>query len=251
LMKHFGTHTRVEGVDLYHACYAGTSALFSAIEWMMGPWWNGKKAIVICADIAQFDSSLHFMNGAGAVALLISYQGNGIVEPIRCTSCTNEYDFYKPISLPFPVVNGRESMNVYLSKLNECIDQIDQESIKNCKYWIFHCASVINSLKGTKEVCKRLCLSSEIEHLYDEKVKPSTEWISESGSLFTASLFTGLANVLYHNVYNPDDNILMYAFGSGAMASLYIIKLKGHVSIYQPWDTQDRVKLSLDKWSDL
>lgn len=233
LMKHMNSSTNIEGTDVYHACYSGTSALFSALEWIHGPWWNGKKAIVICTDIAVWEPSLRFMNGAGAVAILVSSTGGLVIEPYRSTFCQNQYDFYKPLNMPYPIVQGSQSLKLFTSCLEHCLDQLPSNIISESNYWVFHCASVLNSVKAAKIVTNYLSLSpDQFDEIYLTKVKPSTNWISHSGSLFTASLFVGLANLLYNNTIPIGSTILLYAFGSGVMATLYRAKLNSVISIY-------------------
>ena len=48
-------NTDVEGVDSLHACYAGTSALFNSLAWIESSEWDGRLALVVCGDIAEYE----------------------------------------------------------------------------------------------------------------------------------------------------------------------------------------------------
>ena len=44
----------VEGVDTLNACYAGTNALFNSVAWIESSAWDGRLAMVVTADIAEY-----------------------------------------------------------------------------------------------------------------------------------------------------------------------------------------------------
>ena len=91
-----GNHD-VVGIDVKNACYGGTAALFNALQWVESSYWDGKYALVICADLAVYaDGSARPTGGAGAVAMLIGRDANIVFDTIRATYMTDVYDFYKP-----------------------------------------------------------------------------------------------------------------------------------------------------------
>jgi Hydroxymethylglutaryl-coenzyme A synthase N terminal len=55
LMQRFvnAKHFDVGGVDQVNACYAGTAALLSAVDWIESPFWDGRWAVVIATDIGK------------------------------------------------------------------------------------------------------------------------------------------------------------------------------------------------------
>jgi hydroxymethylglutaryl-CoA synthase len=42
------------GIDCMNACYAGTNALFNSAAWVESSAWDGRLAMVVCADIAEY-----------------------------------------------------------------------------------------------------------------------------------------------------------------------------------------------------
>lgn len=62
----------IKGVDTTNACYGGTSALFNALSWVYSPFWDGRYALVVAADIAVYPvGNARPTGGAGAIAMLI------------------------------------------------------------------------------------------------------------------------------------------------------------------------------------
>jgi hydroxymethylglutaryl-CoA synthase len=262
LMKHFqGVNKAVEGIDVYHACYSATSAFFSALEWMNGPWWNGKKAIVIASDIAINDYSYKFINGCGAVALLLGPNGKiKALEGHRYTSCSNEFDFYKPIKLEYPVLDSELSIYSYFTKLNECLDQLELETkgtpsfLSDCARWIFHGSCPGLCKKASVEVSHKANVKEEA---YEKRTQTSTEWLSEAGCMYSATLFVNLACLLSkegNKLATNKSKILLYSYGSGAMATIFILEVLQDITpyIYGPWDTKvSKTKLNINDWIEL
>ncbi|ESO09369.1 hypothetical protein HELRODRAFT_185341 [Helobdella robusta] len=123
LMQLFKDNTDVEGIDTTNACYGGTSALFNCINWIESSAWDGRYALVVCGDIAVYASgNARPTGGAGAVAMLIGPHAPIIFERgIRSSHMKHAYDFYKPdLMSEYPVVDGKLSVECYLSALDQC-----------------------------------------------------------------------------------------------------------------------------------
>ena len=152
LFKENGNNS-IEGIDVKHACYAGTFALFSAFDRITSKYWDGKYCVVIAADIAEYaQGPARCTGGCGAVALLIGNNGCIDLNHIRSSYKAHEYDFYKPnLNSPYPVVNGHVSNACYLNALDSCYNayknkndkqwrpiKIDEKHSNHPDYWIFH-----------------------------------------------------------------------------------------------------------------
>mmetsp|Transcript_2708 Transcript_2708/g.4421 ORF Transcript_2708/g.4421 Transcript_2708/m.4421 type:complete len:596 (-) Transcript_2708:26-1813(-) len=114
----------IEGIDVKHACYAGTFALFTAFDRISSKYWDGKYCIVIAADIAEYEQGpARCTGGCGAVALLIGNGGCIDLNVLRASYKAHEYDFYKPhLNSPYPVVNGHVSNACYLNAFDSCLN---------------------------------------------------------------------------------------------------------------------------------
>lgn len=115
--------TDLEGIDTTNACYGGTAALFNALNWVESSSWDGRLALVVCADIAVYaQGSARPTGGAGAVAMLIGPDSPLVIDRgMRASYMKHAYDFYKPdLSSEYPVVDGKLSIQCYLSALDNC-----------------------------------------------------------------------------------------------------------------------------------
>jgi len=131
LMQLFDKHgnTDIEGVDYIHACYSGTQAIFDAITWCESRDWDGRYAIVVAVDIAEYAKGpARPTGGAGAFAALIGRKPALFLEPVRASYMANEYDFYKPnMSSPFPVVDGKHSNKCFAEAFDRSYRLLDQK----------------------------------------------------------------------------------------------------------------------------
>ena len=111
------------------ACVAGTQAVDDAYNWIRAGRNRGRAALVVATDTALYarGDPGEATQGAGAVAMLVAE------EPSLVTLSTHqgygskdETDFLKP-NQQFPSVDGKRSMQVYLSRMREALE--DYESV--------------------------------------------------------------------------------------------------------------------------
>ncbi|KAJ6036909.1 hypothetical protein N7540_001188 [Penicillium herquei] len=122
LMQLFGDNSDIEGVDTHNACYGGTNALLSAINWVESSAWDGRDAIVVAGDIALYDKpAARPTGGAGCVAMLVGANAPLVLEPTRGSYMKHVYDFYKAdFKSEYPLVDGQYSNTCYLEALDNC-----------------------------------------------------------------------------------------------------------------------------------
>ncbi|XP_029406732.2 hydroxymethylglutaryl-CoA synthase 1 [Bactrocera dorsalis] len=116
-------NTDIEGIDTTNACYGGTAALFNSINWIESSSWDGRYALAVCADIAVYaKGAARPTGGAGAIAMLVGPNAPLVFERgLRATHMEHAYDFYKPdLSSEYPTVDGKLSIQCYLSALDTC-----------------------------------------------------------------------------------------------------------------------------------
>lgn len=118
--------------EFKHACLGGVYALKSALRYVASDG-RGRKAIVVCGDIAEYErgSSGEQTQGAGAVAMLVEEDPKLCTIDLSQAGSSSDYralDFRKPVSRhfapeytpnvhrlhDFPVFNGRYSTFCYL-----------------------------------------------------------------------------------------------------------------------------------------
>ncbi|XP_037951178.1 hydroxymethylglutaryl-CoA synthase 1-like [Teleopsis dalmanni] len=116
-------NTDIEGIDTTNACYGGTAALFNSVNWIESSSWDGRYALAVCADIAVYaKGAARPTGGAGAIAMLVGPNAPLVLERgLRATHMEHAYDFYKPdLSSEYPTVDGKLSIQCYLSALDTC-----------------------------------------------------------------------------------------------------------------------------------
>lgn len=139
----------VEGIDSIHACYGGTAAMFNSIAWMESRAWDGRLAMVVCGDIAEYATGpARPTGGAGVVVMLIGPNSPIPFEPgFRSSHFAHAYDFYKPrLDSPYPVVDGHFSNLCYLQSLDNCYNRLkdkaaakgDNITVQDFDYAVFH-----------------------------------------------------------------------------------------------------------------
>uniref|UniRef100_A0A0N4Z3N6 Hydroxymethylglutaryl-CoA synthase n=1 Tax=Parastrongyloides trichosuri TaxID=131310 RepID=A0A0N4Z3N6_PARTI len=126
LMNLFEENHDIEGVDIKNACYGGTQAIYSAIDWVYSNWESEKRyALAVMGDVAIYaPGPARCTGGAGAFAVLIGPGAPFVFERgLRGSYMNDLYDFYKPIggmTTDFPIVDGSLSLNSYLIAAEEC-----------------------------------------------------------------------------------------------------------------------------------
>jgi len=123
-------NTDMEGIDCTNACYGGTNALFNAVNWVESSAWDGRYALVVCGDIAEYASGpARPTGGAGVVVMLVGAQAAlALDRGVRSSHMEHAWDFYKPnLSSPFPVVDGHLSQTCYLAALDVCFQRFTEK----------------------------------------------------------------------------------------------------------------------------
>jgi hydroxymethylglutaryl-CoA synthase len=124
-----GDFTHANKGERKFACVAGTQAIDDAYNWIRAGRNRGRAALVITTDTALYarGDPGEATQGAGAVAMLVDEEPS-IVElsTAQGYGSKDETDFLKP-NQQFPSVDGKRSMQVYLSRMREALE--DYESV--------------------------------------------------------------------------------------------------------------------------
>jgi len=128
-------NTDIEGVDFKNACYGGTAALFSAVDWVESSSWDGRLALVVACDSAVYArGAARPTGGAGAVALLIGPNAPLVMERgVRASHVAHAFDFFKPdLKSEYPAVDGPLSIQSYFTALDSCYRKYKQKFSRRC-----------------------------------------------------------------------------------------------------------------------
>src|SRR6056297_3722809 len=112
------------------ACLSGTQSIDDAYNWIKAGRHRGRAALVIATDTALYERGDpgEATQGAGAVAMLIT-ENPSIVElsTEQGYGSADETDFLKP-NQQFPSVDGKRSMQVYLARMREALEDFESVS---------------------------------------------------------------------------------------------------------------------------
>ena len=244
LLRLFEGNADLEGVTSVNACYGGTAALFNAVAWVESSAWDGRYAIVVCGDVAVYEKGpARPSGGCGAVAMLIGPDASLVLEPQRKTHTLDCWDFYKPKHGEYALVDGVLSQACYLRCVDAC--NIGLPSAASADYCVFH--APYNKLVRKAHARLALdpppsCLAGDAAYEasltdkgldaslrktsaedYDKRVSPSTQAPQHIGNCYTASVFFGLVSLVSNAELN-DKRIMVFSYGSGAVASMYVLR---------------------------
>lgn len=203
--------------EIKQACYSSTAALIFAINYIQNK--KDAKILIISSDIAEYkpDSNGEITNGAGAVAFIVSNNPK-ILEIENKFYSTHEdaYDFLKPKEEKYPIVNGQESVNLYLKCFHDLYERLIKENEnKKINIIVNHApfANILNKIKDKIES------DYKIEIKFTEEIKNYT---SNIGNLYTASLYLSFISLLKNSKENlTNKEIIFFAYGSGATATIF------------------------------
>ncbi len=283
LMDLFPGNPDIEGATVVNACYGGTSALLSAVNWIESRSWDGRFAIVVAADIAVYAAGpARPTGGAGAVAMLVGTDAPIVVDTsLKATHASNVWDFFKPnMSSEYPVVDGKHSQTCYYQALDGCYERVIEKlnavyrrpvllsenkvghGIAGIDHAVFHqpyhklvaksfarlslhdaryCGddnlpSFLSPLqKWTKSSLEASYTDRELESVckkitaeaFVAKVQPSCTMSQRVGNTYTASVFFGLLSLIDEKASSLEgSNALVFSYGSGALATMYVAKFR-------------------------
>lgn len=213
LMDLFKGNCRVMGADSVSACYGGTAALLNTVAWMESSMYDGTFAIVVCSDVAIYKEGPSLpTGGGGAVALLLGCNAPITIDGRMGHCFRNVYDFWKPKeTAPYPMVDGKTSLECYLSSFTECYRQMEGVAFD---YLCCHSPFPKLPLKAARSI-----------PVADALVEPSLTISRRNGNSYTASLYMCLLSLLNSGMPN-NSTVLMFSYGSGLSSSMFTLRVR-------------------------
>jgi hydroxymethylglutaryl-CoA synthase len=188
----------LEVPEFKHACLGGVYALKGALRYASCDA-RGRKAIVVCSDIAEYErgSSGEQTQGAGAVALLVEEQPRLFAVDLSEVGSASDYrgpDFRKPFARhfvegytasvkrmhDFPVFSGKYSTFAYLDEAGHAVDEMlrrldvhGRDFVRDVKAMFFHRPYHLMPVQGlaflyVRALAKSRTGSAELKTLCDE-----------------------------------------------------------------------------------
>ncbi len=243
-----GLSTRCRVFETKHACYGGTAALLMALDWVRSGSAKGKKALIICSDIARYGVGTpgEPTQGAGAVALLVSDNPQLVAFEAGKTGAyaKDVMDFWRPLYSKDAVVDGHYSVQCYLDAL-EGAYRAYQEAAEDAGEGtgpysdrfaaiVYHVPYGKMSRKAHRHL-RTLDGDKEPDTSFERLVGPSLVLPSQVGNIYTGSMYLALASLLTSSREElAGKRIGLFSYGSGSCAEFFS-------GIIQP-EAQARVK---------
>ncbi len=224
-----GVGRRCRVFETKHACYGGTAALQMALDWIRSGSAAGKKALVICSDIARYGlkTAGEPTQGAGAVALLVSDDPKILsLEPDRTGICsTDVHDFWRPLYSKDAFVDGPYSVQCYLDALTGAYEHFQErnpgvttDSFAAIAYHVPYGKMARKAHRQLRAMEGDLTPDASFEAL----VGSSLTLPAQVGNIYTGSLYLALASTLATSPLSLDGKrIGLFSYGSGSCAEFF------------------------------
>ncbi|UJR86996.1 hydroxymethylglutaryl-CoA synthase family protein [Sandaracinus amylolyticus] len=228
-----GLPDRCRVYEAKHACFGGTAGLMTAVDWIASGSARGRKALVVCSDIARYGvkSAGEPTQGAGAVAMIISTNPRLLVlEPGVTGSFARDVDdFWRPLYSKDAVVDGKHSVQCYLDALIGAYEAyaeaareagIDPDGVvRRC----YHVPYGKMARKAHRALLAHRGLSEdEADARFAGEVGSSLRFSAEIGNVYTGSLYLALASMLEAEAGELEgERIGLFSYGSGCCAEMF------------------------------
>ena len=222
-----GRHCRV--FETKHACYGGTAALQLALDWIRSGSAAGKKALIICSDIARYGlgTAGEPTQGAGAVALLVSDDPKlGSLEPHKTGVYSNDvHDFWRPLYSKDAFADGHYSVQCYLDALSGAYQQFREKNggvTSDAFAAIAYHVPYGKMAKKAHRQVRTLEGDATPDATFNALVGSSLTLCAQVGNIYTGSLYLALTSTLATSSQNLDgQRIGLFSYGSGSCAEFF------------------------------
>jgi hydroxymethylglutaryl-CoA synthase len=229
-----GVSSRCRVFETKHACYGGTAALQLALDWIRSGSAQGRKALVVCSDIARYGigTAGEPTQGAGAVALLLSDTPSVLAFDTGLVGVYAEdvMDFWRPLYSKDAFVDGHYSVECYLKALagayGAYVDAAGGRSpgemfSERFAALAYHVPYGKMARKAHRTL-RTLDGDETPDASFDRLVSASLVIPAEIGNTYTASLYFALASVLAHtNAPLAGKRVGLFSYGSGSCAEFF------------------------------
>lgn len=224
-----GLRGSIRSFEAKHACYGGTVALRHAVEWRASGASRGKAALVIASDVALYapEDPGEPTQGGGAVAMVIERPIHADVELVSHAYSDPAFDFYRPVGQPYPLVDGKLSLDCYLRATEACwssfVADEGEAAIDALAAACFHVPFPKMVQKAVARLGAHLGWSdARTSAFFESKVVPTMHWNRSVGNAYTASLWISVVHALASA--SPGDRIGAFSYGSGFGSELLMLR---------------------------
>lgn len=228
-----GIGSRCRVFETKHACYGGTAALMMALDWIRSGSANGRKALVVCSDIARYGlkTAGEPTQGAGAVALLVSENPRLLeLDPSRTGQfAADVHDFWRPLYSKDAFVDGHYSVQCYLDAITGAYRHFRElapgVTANDFAALAYHVPYGKMARKAHRQL-RSIDGDAAPDASFDAQVSASLALPAQVGNIYTGSLYLALASLLSTSTRDLDgQRIGLFSYGSGSCAEFF----EGHV----------------------
>ncbi|WP_043710900.1 hydroxymethylglutaryl-CoA synthase [Corallococcus macrosporus] len=229
-----GLSTGCRVFETKHACYGGTAALQMALDWVRSGSARGKKALIVCSDIARYGVGTpgEPTQGAGAVAMLVSDQPRLITFEAGKTGVYSKdvMDFWRPLYSKDALVDGHYSVQCYLDALEGAYRayQAVEADAGGARFYsdrfaalVYHVPYGKMSRKAHRHL-RTLDGDPAPDDSFDRLVGSSLVLPSQVGNIYTGSMYLALASLLGTAQEDLTGRCVgLFSYGSGSCAEFF------------------------------
>lgn len=231
---HLGLARECRLFEVKQACYGGTAALQTAVNFVRSGASPGASVLVIATDVARglSDEALNYAEpsqGTGAVAMLISDQPR----VLRLDFGANGYHAYEVMDTFRPradLEHGDPDLSLlsYLDCLevsyrNYARKVKDVDLARTFDYLIFH-TPFGGMVKGAHRKLMRTLLRAkpdEIAQDFQARVWPSLHYCVQVGNVYSATLYFALAGLIDQAPQGKEVRVGLFSYGSGCSSEFF------------------------------
>ncbi|APX72168.1 hydroxymethylglutaryl-CoA synthase [Companilactobacillus allii] len=248
----------VRAFEIKEACYGATAGLQMAYNFVaMNP---DKKALVVASDIARYGINTpgEVTQGAGSVAMLISKDPHILKLDNKSVYMTrNVGDFWRPVFSKTAFARGKYSNEVYVDFFKTLWEKFQTKydmTVQDFDTMLFHIPYTKMGLKALRTLDGNIpdAKYKELEEHYQSSIEISRN----VGNLYTGSLYLGLISYLINGDVKPNEHLMLFSYGSGAVGEIYSAEIKSDYKKYLDIEyikkeLNDRKKISISDYEDI
>ncbi|POR04123.1 hypothetical protein AU468_03890 [Alkalispirochaeta sphaeroplastigenens] len=244
--------------QVQHACAGGTLALMSVASLLGTTGRPGDRGLVMCTDIARYEtpSTAEITQGAGAVAMLVEENPRLLELNLASTgfSSSDVDDFFRPLGSVTARVKGRYSVDCYNEALETAfLDHCARagtdpaRTLKETDLFVVHVPFHKMALMGMSRLVERHLGTSPAEtkeFLQERHFQSGIEAIRHIGNTYSASAFVSLMFTLAERHREEGDalvgrKILLASYGSGNTMSVFSLTVAPEApQVLATWDME-------------
>lgn len=250
-----------------HACFGGTAGLMVALDWIRAGSARGRKALVVCSDIARYGIGTpgEPTQGAGAVALVVSEAPRLVAIDAETvgTYSRDVMDFWRPLDRSDALVDGHYSVECYLAALEGAFDAhralVGEEAARpgytdRFAAMLYHVPYPKMAQKAHARLRARDGDDAP-EVSFEAKVRESLALPRVVGNVYTGSLYLALASLLATSDRDlAGERALFFSYGSGCCAELFTGEIRPGAQAALaglPAELAARRELTVDEYESL